>query len=81
MATRITRNLVCDICEGDKGVQRWRVVKMGQGKQVSVDLCERPECSGPFEHVMEMLPQGKRSQVRRRQVKTPGQVKALRSAK
>lgn len=76
MAEELTRRLVCDMCGGTKGVQRWRLAKASDGRRVSPDLCV--DCGKPFEEVLARMPRGKRGQSKARPVVTEADVRAAR---
>lgn len=74
MATRTVRELVCDICGSTEDVVKWGLVKVLEGKQVTVDLCkEHGKCVAGY---FDKLYAGTNG--RKRQVLTEAQVRAKR---
>lgn len=60
MVVRVVRERVCDICESNEGVCRYRITKIeGNGQRTStVDLCE--EHGGTVEDAMSAAPTPRR---------------------
>jgi hypothetical protein len=75
MATLVTRTSICDVCESDRGVTRWRITEPS-GRTISADLCA--EHQEPLTTIFKKLPTGKRGQVQKHKVVTEAQVRQAR---
>lgn len=78
MATRITKQRVCDMCGSDDDVKTYRVGIIGKGRGVAPDLCGVHQ--NPIEAVMAAVPTGRTATGLRKQpkIKTEAEVKKLR---
>lgn len=81
MVMKVTRKRVCDICEGDDGVCRFRITKLEGSAQrtVTSDLCV--ECGTDVETAMNAAPTPRRGRKTARPVVPLDQIPKKRPAK
>lgn len=75
MKVAILPQVVCDLCLKVDNVKRWHITAPDRRK-VSPDLCH--ECQEVLTQFYEMLPSGKRGQVRSRRMLTASEVEAIK---